>query len=60
MLQYSNFRDVLSASVRAAWQIEDVLPEGAVLDFVLAVRAPDFTPFPTLAPVPPAAAPAFC
>jgi hypothetical protein len=28
-----NFRDVLATSVRAAWQIEDVLPEGAVLDF---------------------------
>ena len=28
-----NFRDVLASSARAAWQIEDVLPEGAVLDF---------------------------
>ena len=28
-----NFKDVLSASTRAAWQIEDVLPEGASLDF---------------------------
>ena len=28
-----NFRDVLSASTRAAWEIADVLPEGAVLDF---------------------------
>ena len=28
-----NFASVLSASARAAWQIEDVLPEGAALDF---------------------------
>jgi hypothetical protein len=28
-----NFKDVLETSVRAAWQIEDVLPEGARLDF---------------------------
>jgi hypothetical protein len=28
-----NFKDVLSSSFRAAWQIEDVLPQGAVLDF---------------------------
>lgn len=28
-----NFRDVLASSYRAAWQIEDVLPQGAVLDF---------------------------
>ncbi len=28
-----NFADVLAASSRAAWQIEDVLPEGATLDF---------------------------
>ena len=28
-----NFRDVLSSSYRAAWQIEDVLPNGARLDF---------------------------
>jgi hypothetical protein len=28
-----NFRDVLASSARAAWQIEDVLPQGAVLDF---------------------------
>jgi hypothetical protein len=28
-----NFKDVLTASARAAWQIEDVLPEGAALDF---------------------------
>ena len=28
-----NFRDVLASSYRAAWQIEDVLTEGAVLDF---------------------------
>jgi len=28
-----NFRDVLSSSYRAAWQIEDVLPDGASLDF---------------------------
>jgi len=28
-----NFAGVLTASARAAWQIEDVLPEGAALDF---------------------------
>jgi hypothetical protein len=28
-----NFAEVLSISTRAAWQIEDVLPEGAKLDF---------------------------
>ena len=28
-----NFKDVLSCSLRAAWQIEDVLPQGAALDF---------------------------
>jgi P-aminobenzoate N-oxygenase AurF len=28
-----NFRDVLASSARAAWQVEDVLPEGARLDF---------------------------
>lgn len=28
-----NFKDVLTSSYRAAWQIEDVLPEGARLDF---------------------------
>ncbi|QZH74118.1 MAG: diiron oxygenase [Erythrobacter sp.] len=28
-----NFATVLSASARAAWQIEDVLPEGSALDF---------------------------
>jgi hypothetical protein len=28
-----NFASVLSASARAAWQIEDVLPAGAALDF---------------------------
>ncbi|HWT13454.1 MAG TPA: hypothetical protein VN231_11915 [Allosphingosinicella sp.] len=28
-----SFSDVLSSSVRAAWQIEDVLPQGAALDF---------------------------
>jgi hypothetical protein len=28
-----NFASVLSASARAAWQIEDVLPDGAALDF---------------------------
>ena len=33
MYQSFNFRDVLASSARAAWQIEDVLPEGAVLDF---------------------------
>jgi hypothetical protein len=33
MFQSYNFKDVLETSVRAAWQIEDVLPEGAKLDF---------------------------
>jgi hypothetical protein len=33
MYQNFNFKDVLTASARAAWQIEDVLPEGAALDF---------------------------
>ena len=33
MFQAFNFKDVLETSVRAAWQIEDVLPEGAQLDF---------------------------
>ncbi len=28
-----NFRDVLTVSARIGWTIEDVLPEGAVLDF---------------------------
>jgi len=28
-----NFKDVLTASARAAWQIEDVLPEGSALDY---------------------------
>lgn len=28
-----NFKDILAASARAAWQIEDVLPDGATLDF---------------------------
>jgi hypothetical protein len=28
-----NFQDVLAASTRAAWQIEDVLPEGSALDY---------------------------
>ena len=28
-----NFQDVLAASARAAWQIEDVLPEGSRLDY---------------------------
>jgi hypothetical protein len=28
-----NFRDVLASSARAAWQVEDVLPEDAQLDF---------------------------
>jgi hypothetical protein len=28
-----NFRDILASSARAAWQIEDVLPPGAALDF---------------------------
>jgi hypothetical protein len=33
MFQAFNFKDVLETSVRAAWQIDDVLPEGAQLDF---------------------------
>ena len=33
MFHNFNFQDVLSSSVRAAWQIEDVLPPGAALDF---------------------------
>lgn len=28
-----NFANVLASSARAAWQIEDILPEGAALDF---------------------------
>lgn len=28
-----NFRDVLSASAKASWEIEDVLPPGSALDF---------------------------
>lgn len=33
MYQEYNFTRVLEASARAAWQIEDVLPDGAALDF---------------------------
>jgi para-aminobenzoate N-oxygenase AurF len=33
MFEAFNFKDVLATSTRAAWQIEDVLPEGAQLDF---------------------------
>ena len=33
MFHSFNSRDVLSASFRAAWQIEDGLPQGAALDF---------------------------
>ena len=33
MLHNYNFDDVLATSVRAAWQIEDVLPDGERLDF---------------------------
>ena len=33
MLHDFNFKDVLAVSTRAAWQIEDVLPESAQLDF---------------------------
>ena len=33
MHQSFNFKDVLSFSARAPGQIEDVLPQGAVLDF---------------------------
>jgi hypothetical protein len=33
MFQSFDFKDVLSSSFRAAWQIEDVLPQGAALDF---------------------------
>ena len=35
MFHNYNFNDVLATSVRAAWQIEDVLPEGEQLDFSL-------------------------
>ena len=33
MFHNFNFRDVLASSAKAAWQVEDVLPEGAQLDF---------------------------
>jgi hypothetical protein len=33
MFHNFNFRDVLASSAKAAWQVEDVLPEGARLDF---------------------------
>ncbi len=33
MYQNFNFRDVLASSAKAAWQVEDVLPEVAELDF---------------------------
>lgn len=33
MFEAFNFKDVLDASMRGAWRIEDVLPEGAKLDF---------------------------
>lgn len=33
LFQRFNFKDVLEGSTRGAWQIEDVLPEGARLDF---------------------------
>jgi hypothetical protein len=33
MFQAFNFKDVLESSIRGAWQIEDVLPEEAQLDF---------------------------
>jgi hypothetical protein len=33
MFQGFNFEDVLASSARAAWQIDDVLPQGANLDF---------------------------
>lgn len=33
MFHNFNFRDVLASSAKAAWQVEDVLPEGAELDF---------------------------
>ena len=33
MLHRFDFEDVLATSVRSAWQIEDVLPEGSRLDF---------------------------
>ena len=33
MFEAYNFKDVLRTSARAAWQIEDVLPEGSRLDF---------------------------
>ena len=33
MFEAFNFKDVLAASTRGAWQIEEVLPNGAKLDF---------------------------
>src|SRR5919112_2596819 len=33
MFHNFNFSDVLASSAKAAWQVEDVLPEGARLDF---------------------------
>jgi P-aminobenzoate N-oxygenase AurF len=33
MYHHFNFGDVLAASKRASWEIEDVLPDGAALDF---------------------------
>jgi hypothetical protein len=33
MFHNFNFGDVLASSAKAAWQVEDVLPEGAELDF---------------------------
>jgi hypothetical protein len=33
MFHNFNFSDVLASSAKAAWQVEDVLPEGAELDF---------------------------
>jgi len=33
MYHDSNFSGVLASSARAAWQIDEVLPDGAALDF---------------------------
>ena len=36
MFQAFNFKDVLEASVRGAWQIGDVLPDGADVERIAA------------------------
>ena len=40
-----NFASVLSSSARAAWQIEDILPEGAALDFTRPFEATNFVEY---------------